>query len=1763
MQKKRALELDNMEDLDLQEESLFSQLLDHFVHHVDWMVTEARLFLPNVDISHIKQKSDNLAKVSAVLQEFRESHSETWKKFIQHICMDGNLPMELETQLLSLTGEGAEEISWERFLAGEFKGSARRKLVSTNRYKKQIVNTILKKYGFRDNKKPDQMFVDPLIHTIKMTKVKQRSKSGNKILSATEDIMDSVKMAQMFHRTNLSKTHTILLVGMPGTGKTLLTHRIAHEWAGGGFGQFQLTFLFEFRQLNLIKTQFTLKELLFNLFLKPDTDLEEVYEYIIENPQKVLIIFDGLDEFVGKMSQDFLQISQDLKQVVPISEMFQNLLHGKVLSGCTVVVTSRSKILLMINDLLDLVDCVAEVLGFNEQRVQEYVRSFFPEGSLQQQALLYLRDNHKLMHMCFVPALCHIVCKCLKHMLPMPPENTQLPQTITQFYLKMLNIFIRKKQMSYATEGVVLKRLISELCNLAFNGLKENKTVFYDEDISDALKKFAPHHRLLSTFDVKKMDSSTDPGYSFVHLSSQEFFASLYLMMSKTITHNKLNTKLSLKSKWNMKFKTKEEFTDNFHIFLSGLSSTECRSFLVELSENQKVLVEKKQETIIKYLHKMADTNLSGPKLIELCHCVYETQDTHLARSIGSHLERYEFKNIRINPVDMTALSFVVSYGDNLASLDFGGCSMELDCLVVLEKCENIRSLSFRNKKYGDAFAQALSKCLRNMNCLKNFRLTAGRIRHTGIDALCEAFLYCQQLQEINLQDNSLKSKDMLAFLDLFPKMDTLKHMDLSNNEINANSTLTLTKAASKCPRITDVKISVEPKTAIFKSDLAIPVSSPQVKRRRRDGPAQGIKKTLSLASCELTLEHIRQLVEILTECPHLCDVNLSDNPLGDPGCKVLFDALPKINIYGKLSLDKTELSAEGILYLVGSMISCPNVKQVEIRFLQQTAAIHFLTDREDGHKSIRINECRMSLKLLEKLCIVLQKCKGLSDIDLSDNSFENASICHLTRILHELPDLRSMNFNGNKINICKIINLTECLSSVDNMTDLAISYLEHQNVLVKFKRKTREKTPKSDEDTCGVLKTFSLQMCRITSHKLQKIFRALERCNELTKMNLSDNALSCQNIENMLKFLPRFPNLTFVNFNNSDLSTNCVLLLANSASFCDRIKEVDIRSAEHMCLHLEMQQRAKEVLIRLNNCNLGKNDVDQLVKVFQQIPNLIEVSMCMNKLYEDGILSLLSALCSCSNVTAVHACLHPKETIRILFSPNVDSLKEIRLAECNFQPEHFKRLLFVLNDCTNLTHFISKRNRSFLDVYSDCLAVLSRSPNGVTISIHEPSVRLEHIIDLIHANSHIVPSVKAIRVRKNKVILELKGRMDCTQRIVSQLQDLRSLRLNHCELQMNLNFLNAMLNNCTRLSELNLSNNSLGDAGIRDLAKVLPSLVALRTLDFSRNAIGDAGALSMAKLLENKQDFHLINLSHCFSVASEGGRRFIAGLLHCTELREIHLECLQLDDVSLQILCPGFSNMPSLKTIMLSENSIKYNGLRHLAQHLCTCTLIEAIDLSSNSIGNAGVETLSGVLAKFKNLKKIILSQNKIGPSGAMKLEEAIRQCKQLEMLHLQSCSLPENHGYAVVQALVLCQEIEDISLAVNTLGERSLLKLAEELHHFHRLRKIDLRLCGISDTVCTSLASGFRCCLHLEEVNLSWNTIGDEGACALACALKHMKMLKKMDLGKNQIQERGAEALAEELSVCSWIKLICLWSNQVPTSTAEKLKEPRLNFA
>eukprot|EP00079_Xenopus_tropicalis_P034904 XP_017948675.1 PREDICTED: protein NLRC5-like [Xenopus tropicalis] len=121
-----------------------------------------------------------------------------------------------------------------------------------------------------------------------------------------------------------------------------------------------------------------------------------------------------------------------------------------------------------------------------------------------------------------------------------------------------------------------------------------------------------------------------------------------------------------------------------------------------------------------------------------------------------------------------------------------------------------------------------------------------------------------------------------------------------------------------------------------------------------------------------------------------------------------LVNSLPGIEISGQLSLHRTKLSVEGLCYLVSSMVSCPRVEKVDIRFLQQTADIHFLPQCATEHREIRIIGSRHLDKVFEKLCSIFQKCSHLTSLDLSENNLENSGIKRITEVL---PDLKSLRF--------------------------------------------------------------------------------------------------------------------------------------------------------------------------------------------------------------------------------------------------------------------------------------------------------------------------------------------------------------------------------------------------------------------------------------------------------------------------------------------------------------------------------------------------------------------------------------------------------------------------------------------------------------------------------------------------------------------------------------------------------------------------------
>ncbi|NXO09520.1 NLRC5 protein, partial [Oriolus oriolus] len=1836
------------------------QLVEFLSHCPDWLLATSQRLVPKAALSSLGGIADHKEKTSVLLELLEEAGPAAWKHFAQSVCMEYDLPLDLEVLLLSSAGEGSfsqtEEAGADtRAQSSVPKGSARRRhcsssggdkgakqqrLDSSAKYRHLLIDSIRQRYGSRrevgaeaqEQTQPpfNQAFVNVVIHQRKAPRLKERTEKAREDVAGApepEECADTaMKVSDLFcSEVPSDTTKVIFLFGKPGTGKTRLMHRICQKWAEGVLPQFLFTFLFEFRQLNLLKRKLTLKELLFDLFLQPENSPDAVFQDLLENARQTLIIFDGLDEFAANMDVSFSsKRGPALTSPMSIAQLFADLCHGKLLPGCTVLVTSRPKRLP--DFLLYTVDVLAEIWGFDHEKVEEYVSHYFRQHSFRERAIAHVKSNTKLLSMCLIPALCNVVCICLEYLLLKHQMSVELPQTMTQFYIKMFLIFLNKQQGDCAgdeeTQLNCNRKAILGLFDLALKGLEKKQLVFYVGDIPEDVKEFASLHGLLTLFEVKTSGTCPEVGYAFVHLSLQEFFAALCLMVSSRVDKNYLKKNFFLKSKWTLKNETKTEFMESFHIFLSGLSSKECRTFLMLLAEQDEAWVQEKQDVILQSLKKLAATHLTGPKVLELCHCTFETQNIEVAQHIGSLLNfKYEFKNFRLTTLDMSALVFVINSGQDLTCLDFAGCLVDIDCLEVLAGCKNVEHLSFRSRRCGNDFAAALSKGLRGMGSLKKLELTGGSITAEGMPNLVQAASQCLQLEEINLQGNRIRDPKVKRVMDLFSRMEKLKKVDLSNNHLSLNAVLSLAKEGIVCQNVTELCVRVDTVIIYFSGASAkVPRSSDLKLKENKERviPARHVK--LCLQDRRLSSQHAERIVAILQSCPCLSEVDLSGNSLGDEGCGCLLESLPCISISKQLNLSQNRLSVTGICNLLKSVNTCQKVVEVQVSLCHDTAVLRFREDREfaplppreeplfstddqqrgeenqttNNPQKIRLTDCNFQASDLKNLCAVLKECGRISELDLSRNYLGDEGLLQLFQCLPKLKMLRSLKFNDNQISLNSVFFLAQSLSTLEHIKTVSLSLGHTQVVHLTFWERVRSTSrwrsgslAHPEQEAKG--RCFRLRDCRVGPEDVNRLCQILAQCPQLTEIDLSGNSLSVQSIERLLSFLPSLCHLTLLSIRKNPLPPRCAVLLLNSINLCERVRVVEVRSSENAFLHLGASTRSQKTSCRLTGCAIGEGHVEELCSVLEQhgwlaevdlsrnqlgdeglrclldhlhrVPGTCSLNLSHNGISQDGVLHLINAFVTFGNTTEVHVSLCSKATLIIKLTSGDDPRKILRLAECNFQPEHLEKLFLLLEKCTGLTEYTSSNNNVTVQAAERLFHSLRKDLGLLKISIQEPWVCKERVTNLLELAVQASGNITEITIYKDKTLFQLVIRFPhCLENVESVISRLRLHKpdIKHSSL------CRRLCEKCAQLQELRWSHVELHEDEAEMLVRILLPLPELKMFGLTSSSVTPTGI-----------DY------------------LISGLQNCQAIEELNLGYMKLSSAAIPELVLGLCEMPSLKRLILNHNSIGNDGCSRLAGALRNMHNMEEINLSHNKIGDPGLINLAAVLLEMQNLKKIDLSGNCPSPAGGEKLMEALAHCKHIEelllsrngfgdrtavtlalclphmtnlkILHFQNNNIGQAGGLELARALVVCGLLEEISLAENHLGEQSIHALSEGLPCFKHLRKIDLKCCGITDDASKSLSLGFRQCPSVEEMILSWNTLGDGGAQELATVLPEMEKLKVLDLEKNRIGACGATKLAEELAKCPEIQFIRLWDNPVPKGLAESLtsQDSRLCFS
>ncbi|XP_051781792.1 uncharacterized protein LOC114641960 isoform X2 [Erpetoichthys calabaricus] len=329
---------------------------------------------------------------------------------------------------------------------------------------------------------------------------------------------------QIFKRSPGSETspHIVLVSGVAGIGKTTMIQKIMFDWSGGTqYQRFAFVFLFKFRELNLLDNEIEPRMSLTRLIERhykhlSDSRLTE----ILQKPESLLLIFDGLDEYKHKLNFTDSQLCSNPDVEVPVHILVTSLISRTLLKGCSVLITSRPTALEAMD--MERVDRFVEILGFLPEQRLTYFKKFFTDTAFGIKAFQYVEEIGILYSMCFNPSYCWMICSVLKsHFMTSKKEQGAASRTVTDIFM----MFLHNILTNYRQEAKYQREILVRLGKMAYNGVDKNIFVFYN---NFEMSTFSLQPVVSSSFLYGFLDSQSTPDhsmYTFYQVTLQEFMA--------------------------------------------------------------------------------------------------------------------------------------------------------------------------------------------------------------------------------------------------------------------------------------------------------------------------------------------------------------------------------------------------------------------------------------------------------------------------------------------------------------------------------------------------------------------------------------------------------------------------------------------------------------------------------------------------------------------------------------------------------------------------------------------------------------------------------------------------------------------------------------------------------------------------------------------------------------------------------------------------------------------------------------------------------------------------------------------------------------------------------------------------------------------------------------------------------------------------------------------------------------------------------------
>ena len=757
----------------------------------------------------------------------------------------------------------------------------------------------------------------------------------------------------------LDREHkNVLVVGRPGIGKTSFSTKMLRLWASGeAFNRdalvFNVVFLVKFRRFN-DNPQLSLRDLLTRAETVECLD-DSVWELVQNEPTKVLLIFDGLDEFSRKeniLAQE--DYKNNVEEKMPVSVLYKKLTAGQLLRGASILTTTRPKALEYVARIK--FERTVEIRGFTSKNVEDYVEKFSRDCTGAKDKIWeHIKSNTILFSLCYIPVNCFLICHCLLQIF-LSGSSSQLPTKITDIYkMTVKMVFFNHNREKWSLNKLEtlkethmyepfenfpeeLKEFFNRLGKIALKGIKEGTLLFASSEVS-GLEDCGLLHKLPNLQPKRPLNDPPKSQFCFTHLTVQEFFAAKHLVGTECQTKGEIE-----------RFVRRHMVLQFVAGLLKGSSSDIFITLLPKSTGKMKRLMSSETKTLTCWPATRQDKCLS----VQLCKCLYEITDEQLP-VLQNKIEKIkfnavEFSDCSLAPIDVAAVLHFLENAEELLDINFtsnalGDLGANEVKKFIVNRERKLKWLYLSRNDFTSHAAKDLGEALKHSNCkLESLDLSYNKLTDNAAKDLGEALKHSNcKLESLDLSYNKLTdnaAKYLGEALKHSNNYCKLKSLNLSGNNFTSHTAQDLGEALkqSNC-KLESLRLGNNNLTDNAAKDLGEALKHSNCKlesldlsyKTLTDNAAKDLGKALKHSNCKLkslnlsghnfTSHTAKDFGEALKDSNCKLELlDLSYNYLTDDAAKDLGEALQHSNCkLESLYLRGNNFTEEAKQYLTGA----------------------------------------------------------------------------------------------------------------------------------------------------------------------------------------------------------------------------------------------------------------------------------------------------------------------------------------------------------------------------------------------------------------------------------------------------------------------------------------------------------------------------------------------------------------------------------------------------------------------------------------------------------------------------------------------------------------------------------------------------------------------------------------------------------------------------------------------------------------------------